>query len=243
MANTYFQFRQFTIHQDQCAMKVTTDGCLFGAWVATCLQHKNDAERLLDIGTGSGLLSLMVHQQQPACRIDAVEIDPAAFAQAKANVESSGKAEAITVYHSAIQDFVPDIQYDYIFSNPPFYENELKGNNQQKNLAHHHDGLRLPDLLKLISRLLKKEGRFYLLLPYKRKVEIISLLKESGCQVLQWIEVKPASHLDCFRILIEAGFGSEAGEPLRENELYIKNESGEYSVAFTALLKPYYLYL
>lgn len=243
MANTYFQFRQFIIHQDQCAMKVTTDGCLFGAWVAAQLKDKTTTDHLLDIGAGSGLLSLMVHQQLPQSRIDAVEIDTPAATQAAMNIDLAGKKDHISVHHTDILRFSPENKYDYIFSNPPFYEKELKGNNLQKNTAHHNDGLRLQELVAQINRLLKPEGHFYLLLPFKRREEISSLLNDAGCRIIQWIQVKPAVHLDYFRLLIEGRFGNETNSHAQPEELSIKNKTGEYTTAFTGLLKPYYLYL
>ncbi|MBI3139009.1 MAG: methyltransferase, partial [Sphingobacteriales bacterium] len=167
MANSYFQFRQFTIYQDQCAMKVTTDGCLFGAWVARELHEENkESQQYLDIGAGTGLLPLMIIQQNPECRFDAIEIDAPAYKQALSNITAAGRGGSVQLVHGDIHSFNPGKKYDCIISNPPFYEKELKGDNTRKNIAHHNEGLLLPDLLKRCGELLKEEGTFYLLLPY-----------------------------------------------------------------------------
>ena len=137
-------------------MKVTTDGCLFGAWVANAINNSElIINNCLDIGTGTGLLSLMLAQKNPQIKIDAVEVDKDAFEQAKKNIAESPWANRIKVYHADIKVFGSAKKYDVIISNPPFYENELKGNDEKKNIAHHNDGLLLPELLKIIKRILK----------------------------------------------------------------------------------------
>ena len=119
MSNNYFQFKQFTIHQDKCAMKVCTDACLFGAFVANEIQDKT-INHILDIGAGTGLLSLMLAQKSNAA-IDAVEIDKSTYEQAEENISQSSWKEKITVYNSGIADFYSNYKYDLIISNPPFF--------------------------------------------------------------------------------------------------------------------------
>src|SRR4051812_18737573 len=133
MANSYFKFKQFTVHHRANAMKVTTDSCLFGAWVANEIRNnksKNEMEvstRLLDIGSGTALLSLMIAQKNNV-QIDAVEIDKEAAAEARQNVETSQWNNKIKVHHSNILSYPSPCVYHYIVCNPPFYENELKSN-------------------------------------------------------------------------------------------------------------------
>ena len=127
MSNSYFQFKQFIIHQDRCAMKVTTDACLFGAWVAE--EDKSEkiiTKNVLDIGTGTGLLSLMYAQKNSLANIDAIEIDEDAYIQAKENVAASPFAERINIIHDDIKRFTFSKKYDCIISNPPFYEKEIR---------------------------------------------------------------------------------------------------------------------
>jgi len=249
MANTYFQFKQFTVHQDQCAMKVTTDGCLFGAWVAKIAGGQESeagveqpVKRVLDIGTGTGLLSLMLAQANPHLLIDAVEIDPEAAKQAAANVAASPWAYRINVVQADIKEFSSANKYNLVISNPPFYENELKGDNAKKNTAHHDEGLLLPELLAVIKEHLKPEGRCYLLLPYKRKEEIKELLLQQQLQIRQLALAKPSAAHPCFRILIEGHFIADKESITNVDEICIRDNNGAYSAIFGELLKDYYLH-
>jgi len=244
MANSYFRFKQFTIHQDQSAMKVTTDGCLFGAWAAKAIHEKKPEQgRWLDIGTGTGLLSLMVAQQNPDNLIDAVEIEMAAAEEARKNILGAGKEKQIIVHQADINKYHPDHQYDIIFSNPPFYEKELKGNNTGKNKAHHNEGLLFHQLLACCKQLLKKEGSIFLLLPYKREKELLEKIKETGFAVHQHIRVRPVVRLDYFRILLEIQINTSTPPNLVTGELAVKDERDQYTPEFIELLRDYYLYL
>ncbi len=244
MANSYFRFKQFTIHQDQSAMKVTTDGCLFGAWAAKAIHEKKPEQgRWLDIGTGTGLLSLMVAQQNPDNLIDAVEIEMAAAEEARKNIHGAGKEKQIIVHQADIKQYHPAHQYDIIFSNPPFYEKELKGNNTEKNKAHHNEGLLFHQLLACCKQLLKKEGSIFLLLPYKREKELLEKIKETGFVVHQHIRVRPAVRLDYFRILLEIQINTSTPPNLVTGELAVKDERDQYTPDFIELLRDYYLYL
>ena len=136
MSNSYFNFKQFTVNQDRCAMKVTTDSCLFGTWVAKEMQAAttHNVKTMLDIGAGSGLLSLMVAQKN-AVLIEAVEIDADAAQQARENVAASPWKDKINVVNRDVLQWKPSHSYDFIFSNPPFYENDLKSDKKGKNIA------------------------------------------------------------------------------------------------------------
>jgi tRNA1Val (adenine37-N6)-methyltransferase len=244
MANSYFQFKQFTINQEQSAMKVTTDGCLFGAWTANVIRELTPSKRnCLDIGTGTGLLSLMVTQQNPDCLIDAVEIEKDAAEEARRNIGAAGKDKQITVHPQDIQLYHPLHKYDIIFSNPPFYENELKGNNTGKNKAHHNEGLLFHQLLACCKQLLKEEGNLFLLLPYKREKEVLDKIRDAGFTVTRHIRVRPAVHLDYFRILLELQFNEAATPKTVTGELSVKDEQDQYTPGFIELLRDYYLYL
>ena len=225
-------------------MKVTTDGCLFGAWAAKAIHEKKPEQgRWLDIGTGTGLLSLMVAQQNPDNLIDAVEIEMAAAEEARKNILGAGKEKQIIVHQADINKYHPDHQYDIIFSNPPFYEKELKGNNTGKNKAHHNEGLLFHQLLACCKQLLKKEGSIFLLLPYKREKELLEKIKETGFAVHQHIRVRPAVRLDYFRILLEIQINTSTPPNLVTGELAVKDERDQYTPEFIELLRDYYLYL
>jgi tRNA1Val (adenine37-N6)-methyltransferase len=151
MPNPYFRFKQFTVYHDRTAMKVTTDACLFGAWSSEIINKGLFAkDNALEIGAGTGLLSLMVAQKNNIT-IDAVEIDASASQQAAENIVASPWKERISIHHSDILRFDNHKKYDCIFSNPPFYENEIDSINDKKNLAHHGLGLKLDVLFEIMS--------------------------------------------------------------------------------------------
>jgi tRNA1Val (adenine37-N6)-methyltransferase len=239
MANSYFRFKQFMVNQGLSAMKVTTDGCLFGAWVARELEAGNAGGNLLDIGTGTGLLSLMI-AQKTGLAIEAVEIDPEAVEEATENTQSSPWKDKIRVVNSDVRSFSPTHQYNYIVSNPPFYENELKSGKPGKNIAHHSNELPLSELLQFINAHLADEGLFFLLLPYKREKDVEALLKQNNLFIQTKVLVHQTTNHAPFRIMIK---GSKPGsEAQKELHLFIK-EGADYTPAFVQLLKDYYLYL
>lgn len=244
MSNSYFRFKQFTIHQERAAMKVTTDGCLFGAWVASVIRETSQRQvNYLDIGTGTGLLSLMVAQQNTDAIIDAVEIDAGAAEEAISNIEKAGKNEAIFIYQVDIRHFHPPKKYAVIFSNPPFYEKELKGTLAAKNTAHHDAGLLMQDLLDCCRDLLREDGRIYLLLPFKREIELISKIQATGFTICRHLRVRQSVNNGYFRTMLELRFNGPEEQSTGYEEIAVKNEQDQYTEAFTALLRDYYLYL
>lgn len=241
MANPYFKFKQFTIFHDRCAMKVTTDACLFGAWLAAQLEiRKIGTPHSLDIGAGSGLLSLMLAQKIQTAT-DAVEIDREAAAQAAENIEASPWRDRVQVICADAKAFTPPVQYDLIFSNPPFYENEWPSDDEKKNKAHHSSELVLEELLVLIKKWIKPSGYFALLLPAKREKEAGLLFSKHKLHLIQKTRVRQSVSHDYFRLLLLGTM--HAQETVSTDEFSICNEKGEYTSAFTALLQPYYLYL
>jgi tRNA1Val (adenine37-N6)-methyltransferase len=251
MSNNYFQFKQFIIHQDRCAMKVTTDACLFGAWVAeednsarlpdTVGQEKIITKNVLDIGTGTGLLSLMYAQKNSLVNIDAIEIEDDTYTQAKENVAASPFAERINVIHDDVKRFTFSKKYDCIVSNPPFYEKEISSDNEKKNIAHHHSGLLFEELLGIIKRNLSSSGTFFLLLPFKRNEEIKKIILKQDVFVSKIVFVKQSTKHNYFRMMIQ-GRKDDHAETLIE-EISIWDDQQQYKEEFKELLKDYYLYL
>ena len=222
-------------------MKVTTDACLFGAWTAEKVKGEMlEVKTVLDIGTGTGLLSLMLAQKVNAS-IDAIEMDKDAFEQAKENIAAAPEKDRINIHYADVREFLFPSHYDIILSNPPFYENELRSPDAKKNTAH-HEGLALNELLEIIKKNLSPAGRFYLLLPYKRNSEIDKLVDSTGLSITQKSLVRQSVNHDHFRIMIEGEHTKEKKEMIID-EISIRDDKGQYTDKFIDLLKDYYLYL
>ncbi|MEI6947688.1 methyltransferase [Paraflavisolibacter sp. H34] len=243
MPNPFFRFKQFTVYHHRSAMKVTTDGCLFGAWCAAELAEGKEGaggeQTVLDIGAGTGLLSLMV-AQKAAARVDAVELDASAAGQAEENVAASPWKDRIAVHQGDILEFSFPHAYDCIISNPPFYEKEIESASAGRNLAHHGHGLQLRPLLQLMGQHLLEDGSFFLLLPYKRLAEIEREVKKAGLFLEKKVVVRQSVRHDPFRLLLKGG---RRETPLKSSELSIWDGQQQYTPEFVALLKDYYLYL
>lgn len=239
MPNTFFKFKQFTVHQDACAMKVCTDACLFGAIVS--LQFSNEKiKRVLDIGTGTGLLSLMFAQKNPGTIIDAIEIDEAAAMQATANFQGSLWNDRLNIYNTSIQKFKPTAtkRYNLVISNPPFYENDLKSENVKRNLALHSDKLSLVELIEAAQKNISEDGVFAVLLPFHRSTLFEELAQKNNFYLNKKILVKQTPAHNFFRSIL---FFSTNKTIVIENEVTIKNEQNQYGLEFTDFLKDYYL--
>jgi tRNA1Val (adenine37-N6)-methyltransferase len=227
-------------------MKVTTDACLFGAWIAE--EDKNGslpgtAKSVLDIGSGTGLLSLMYSQKNPSSNIDAIEIDEDAYTQSKENVEASPFAERINLIHDDVKRFTFFKKYDCIISNPPFYEKEISSGNEKKNIAHHHSGLVLEELLRIIKGNLSSSGMFYLLLPFKRNEEIKKIILTQDLLISKIVLVKQSTKHNYFRIMIAGKLNQEGHPEILIEEISICDNLQQYREEFKELLKDYYLHL
>jgi tRNA1Val (adenine37-N6)-methyltransferase len=239
MLNTFFSFKQFTIQQSNCAMKVTTDACLFGAVVAHDLQAQKTIKNICDIGTGTGLLSLMLAQKNEVL-IDAIEIDTSAYLQAKQNFLDSKFSKQLTIYNTDILQFESKIKYDFIITNPPFFEADLKSENDDKNNAKHDTSLTLSSLLQRIDLLLKNDGSFAILLPHHRINYFENEANKNGFYLQKNYLIKQTPQHNYFRGIL---FFSKLKATVQEIELVIKNDNDKYSTDFCAFLKDYYLHL
>ena len=175
MSNDYFQFRQFVVHQQRCAMKVGTDGTLLGAWAAA----PSGQCRILDIGTGTGLIALMMAQRYPEAEVTGIDIDEDAVAQADENVRLSPFSERIRICHLDILNFADTIGFDAIVSNPPYFVDSLACPDDQRTIARHAVSLTYEQLMHQVYRLLKDEGRFSVVVPSdcRAKIEAAACLE------------------------------------------------------------------
>ena len=234
MPKNSFTFKQFTINQDRCAMKVCTDACILGA--STDVENVNN---ILDIGTGTGLLSLMLAQRTNG-QIDAVEVDEDAYQQAVMNVKESRFSEKINVYYQRIQYFTSTETYDLIISNPPFYQQSLKSADAKANKALHAVELSFDDLIDSVFRLLSINGKFVVLLPPFEIEKLIKIAQKKGLYLSKKMSIRHDESKPIFRVI--ATFLTQKIHNLEEKTLIIHKEDGKtYSNEFRDLLKDYYL--
>ncbi len=220
-------------------MKVCTDSCILGAWVANKISENNlKINRVLDIGTGTGLLSLMLAQKINT-NIDALEIDENAFKQAKENFQHSPWAQRLRVLQQDATTFISENKYDLIISNPPFFENDLRSTIENKNLAKHDVGLTYHNLIRVIKNNISSEGNFAVLLPYSRIEYFKALAIQNGFYLASELLIKQTLLHKYFRRVL---FFSQSQNQHVSEELIIKNNEF-YTPEFVSLVKDYYLNL
>ncbi|NDW12710.1 methyltransferase domain-containing protein [Bacteroides sp. 214] len=232
MANSYFRFQQFTIWQDKCAMKVGTDGVLLGAWAPV-----TSACRVLDIGTGTGLVALMLAQRSEA-RITAIEIDGEAAEQARENVAQSPWQARIEVLHGDFLCYEPAEKFDLIVSNPPYFVDSLHSPDAQRTNARHNNTLTYDTLLQHAAALLHPLGSIALILP----TDVLSVVKDVAEKyhlfVNRQLNIITAPGKLSKRVLVS--FTAES-QPLKEDELLIEKSRHVYSEEFAKLVEEFYL--
>jgi tRNA1Val (adenine37-N6)-methyltransferase len=230
----HFQFKQFTIHHDNSAMKVGTDSVLLGAWTNT-----EGAKHILDIGTGSGIIALMLSQRTPSStQIDAVEIEPDAAAQARKNVLQSPWPDKVNVYQSSIQTFYTEKKYDLIISNPPYFQNSFKPSDENRLITRHTVSLSFNDLIETVKRLLTAAGKFCVILPYQEGLEFIELAKNNNLYCMRQCAFRSRMEKPVERWLLE--FSSNF-KPKAEGELILYGTGDEWSDGYKSLTKDFYL--
>lgn len=238
--NPYFSFKQFTIHQDRCAMKVCTDACLLGAWTAQKINsNRKSPKRILDIGAGTGLLSLMLAQKTTA-HIDAVELNKDASGQARENLNESPWANRINVKNENILDLAVSEKYDLVICNPPFFENSLISADAAKNVAMHSTAFTLDDLCQVISLHMDEEGFAAVMVPAEREDYFKTQAGKNELFAKDIFRIRQTPGHKFFRSLLLL---SRDKTPGSQQELLIKDEHGHYTNDFKDLLEDYYLHL
>jgi tRNA1Val (adenine37-N6)-methyltransferase len=236
MPNPWFQFKQFTVWHDKCGMKVGTDGVLLGAWTKAVGNID-----VLDIGAGTGLVSLMIAQKTNG-NIDTVEIDEDACCQMAENFTRSTWQERLTAHQSSIQDYakVCSKKYDLIVSNPPFFQTSLKSPDLKRAQARHSETLSLQDLVFAISRLLKPDGRFAVILPVELKGDYISEISKYDFWVTHETKVIPYPGKSPVRVLIESA-RTKLNDKYIEELVVRDSPAGKYTETFRKLTSEYYI--
>lgn len=236
MKKEVFWFKQFSVHQDKCAMKVGTDGVLLGAWATI----KHNPASILDIGTGTGVIALQLAQRSDAELIDAIEIEDNAHEQAVENFENSPWSDRLFCYHTSLKEFASEIDetYDLIVSNPPFYSDDFISNNKARNKARSTTSLSFNELLKNVSILLSKDGVFTTILPYKEEENFIQLAENYNLFINRICRVKGTPTTEIKRSLLEFSFLKST---IETNEMIIENQRHNYTENYTNLVKDFYL--
>lgn len=232
MAEACFKFKEFSVWHDKCAMKVGTDGVLLGAWADVC-----GAKRILDVGTGTGLVALMLAQRSDAM-IYAIEIDSDAAQQAKENAGRSPWSDRVTVVEADFREYVPDKQFDLIVSNPPYFVNSLKSPDASRSMARHSNSLSCYDLIEGVSKLLSADGIFALVIP----ADLSTLVKQTALQYnlhpCKQLDIRTKPDATIKRTLIAFRFGAQC---CCAEEILVELNRHVYSPEYISLTKDFYL--
>ena len=238
-----FRFKQFSIDQEKCAMKIGTDGVLLGAWAS--LEHQPFS--ILDIGTGTGVIALMLAQRSYAELIDALEIDEDAYEQAVENFENSDWGDRLFCYHAAFDEFVEEMQeegmeeeekYELIISNPPFYSADYSSGDAKRDQARFAEALPFEELLEGVSLLLSKRGKFTVIIPTSEEKNFLKIGKHFGLYPQRITRVKGTPDAPVKRCLLEMSFLED--QPV-EDQLVIETARHKYTPEYVELVKDFYL--
>lgn len=242
MLNTHqtFHFKEFSIHQDRCQMKVNTDGVLLGAWSNT-----TDKKLILDIGTGTGVIALMMAQKTTNSTIIGVEIDPVACQQASENIENSRFCDRVQCISTSIQEFsnISDLRFDLIITNPPFFSGGTFSSNENRANVRHTIKLSHTDLLMSVKKLLSHDGHFDIILPYIEGLRFIEMAGAYDLYLLNQTNLITRPENGIERLLMRFG---KFPQNCEENTLTAQlkhHQVNEYTDEYQALVKPFYTFL
>ena len=232
-SRSVFTFKQFSLAHGNPGLKISTEACILGAWA-----HSFAHGKILDIGTGCGLIACMLAQSNPDVNIDAIEIHQEVATLALDNINNSPFNNQIQVISSDIRALSTNNSYDFIISNPPFFSNHLPATLQDKQIAIHDDELNFVDLIVSIKNMLKPSGRFAVIYPKEAMDKFEKEMGKNGLYVHQFLSIFPNPKSKLLRVIC---LGSTNKQEIAIENLYIKDEKNEYTEAFKLLLNPYYL--
>ncbi len=239
MSKKPFQFKEFIVHQDKTAMKIGTDAVLLGAWISL----NNFPDKILDVGSGTGIISLMIAQRSDAQTIDAIEIDEAAYEQCVENFEKSDWADRLYCYHCSFQEFVDEISseeetYDLIVSNPPFFTENAETTDESRTKARFTSSLSFEDLLLGVSKILAEDGIFSVIIPFKEEENFVKIANENKLILKEVCRVQGNPTSEIKRSLLTFSFKNS---DLKETNLIIENARHQYTNEYINLTKDFYL--
>jgi tRNA1Val (adenine37-N6)-methyltransferase len=235
MSNSWFQFQQFRVAQDRCAMKISTDAVLLGSLV-----QSNAPRQILDIGTGTGVIALMLAQRFPEAQLTALELDPEAASQARENCEQSSFSEQLIVLQGRFQDFPVEQRFDLLVSNPPFFPDHLPASDPKRQQALHTDSLSFEELLQKASQLLAPSGSFWVILPPRQMQDFIQYGATHGLFPRSRVGIRDSAAKPIHREVVCFSF-SEPITPTLHEELLLKNGYGSYSERYQQLISGFLL--
>lgn len=239
MPNSFFQFKQFKITQARSGMKVTTDACLFGAWISRQLVNAGtEPDRVLDIGTGTGLLALMIAQATRGTEIEGIDLNKEAYEEALNNFKESTWSNRLACFNQSLQSFRSPQQYDLIVCNPPYFGKNQKGLTGDRNQAIHNDHLSMEELSIGINKHLKTSGEAWILYPEWEMKAFIKWMEKIDWFPSKLITIRNKKNSPVFRII--GRFTKEQKQKMTQ-EILIRNEEGTYTEQFEALIADYYL--
>lgn len=265
MPNPYFNFKQFTVWHDKCAMKVGTDGVLLGAWTtipladktiikqdkltATHPENKLDHDNsrnnhhfsVLDIGTGTGLIAMMIAQRNTFAEIDAIDIDKSAYEQAIDNVYKSPFRNRIKVILQSFVNYPTEKKYDLIVSNPPFFKNSLKCPDEKRSMARHYDSLPLKQLIEHAMTMLSENGRLALILPMLLSEELDFIIATHKLYAIRRTNVIPVEGTQPKRLLIEISMKNVPEQGVRTDTLILETKDRKRTEQYKKLTNDFYL--
>jgi len=234
-----FRFKEFTVNQDKAAMKVGTDAVMLGAWC----HIGNEVETILDVGAGTGVLSLMLAQRSEAMAIDAVELEVNAFEQCVDNFEQSNWGDRLFCYHSSFQGFAKEMkeegeEYDLVISNPPFYNGSYKSINKERNKARFIESLSFLELISGVVDVLSENGVFVVVVPFIVKDEFEKMALGKGLFLSRVCDVQGSVCSKVVRSLMEFSFEETI---VRRENMVIEKERNEYTSEYLKLVSDFYL--
>ena len=228
-----FEFKKFTIHQEQVTLPVTTDACLFGAFC-----HFNNPKRILDLGTGTGLLSLMMHQKYPTAQILGIEQHQETSIQAQKNIDENNSSSNIQIVQSDMFHYHFESTFDAIISNPPFFVNQLESEETERNQARHFQNYNFIDFFNLINKILDINGTAWILLPHSAINDIHKYINHTDLHVHSIVEISPNTEKSAHLIFIQ--FAKIVHTQIEKKSIFIRNLQNTFTPECYKILHPFY---